>query len=263
VSALQRLRQAVESSGRRFELIIPPDKSTQLPEHLPQNYAGKACSVARSDQFWARATRDLGVIDLRTSLAEAAQRAGHPFYDPDDTHWTFEGGVTMTYALAEKVAPGTTSSWLVQPGKIAPWPADIALFLGEHVDRKLQTFTLAPDGKTDRARYVASDFRSPLRLTQPNTAQAVPGVVTAKVGLIADSFTQFASPFLAAGFSDTVIVHDETMAQDPTGEAAQLLVDRDVIAVELAERNTVGGASPLLQDSVINAIAKVLAQNPR
>jgi hypothetical protein len=263
VSALQRLRHAVESSGRRFELVIPPDKSTAVPEHLPQNYAGKGCSVALSNQFWQRATRELGVIDLRNELASAALRVGHLLYSPNDTHWTFEGGMTMTYALAEALRPGVTSSWLANPGRIEPWPADIALYLGKSEDRHLHTYSLAPDGQTDRTNYVASDFRTPLRLTQASAGQPLSGVIGEKVGLIADSFTQFTSPFLAAGFKDIVIVHNETLAQNPAENTAHLLADRDVIAVELAERNVAGGASPLLQDSVLNTITKVLAENPR
>ncbi|HKS46685.1 MAG TPA: hypothetical protein VJT49_16550 [Amycolatopsis sp.] len=262
VHAFQRLRAAVESSGRRFELVIAPDKSTIMPEHLPASYAGKACAKAASDQFWRNATALLGDIDLRPSLAATAQRVGHPLYDGNDTHWSYEGGLTMTYALAEKLSPGLTSSWTNAPSQIQDWPADLALLIGKSENRHLQAYSLAPDGRTDLTRYVASDFRTPLRLQQ-KTPDPTQGVIDEKVTMIADSFTQFATPFLAAGFGDLNIVHAETMAQNPTANAAALLADRDVVVVELAERNAVGGASPLLQDSVIDQIATVLARNPR
>jgi alginate O-acetyltransferase complex protein AlgJ len=262
VRAFQRLRAAVESSGRRFELVIAPDKSTVMPQHLPASYPGKDCARAASDQFWRNATTVLGDIDLRPSLAATAARVGHPLYDANDTHWSYEGGLTMAYALADRIAPGTTSSWAVKPREVDLWPADLPTLIGKSENRHLQTYTLAPDGVTDRSHYVASDFRTPLHLEQTAPIPAK-GVIGSKAALIADSFTQFATPFLAAGFQNLNIVHAETMAQNTTANATALLADRDVIVVELAERNAVGGASPLLRDSVIDQIAAVLANNPR
>jgi hypothetical protein len=169
----------------------------------------------------------------------------------------------MTYALADRLKPDVTSTWVSKPRETQSWPADIVLLLNSTKYRTLRRYSLAPDGKSDRTQYVASDFRVPLRLVQPASSTPTPGVVTEPVGLIADSFTQFASPFLGAGFKDLMIVHPETMAQNTLQNATNLLVDRDVITVELAERNIAGGGSPLLQDSVIDTISKVLAQNPR
>jgi hypothetical protein len=263
ITRLQQLRTAVERSGRRFELIVPPDKSTAVPSHLPASYAGKDCSQARSAEFWKRVPAATNMLDLRSELARTATQVGHPLYDNYDTHWTYEGGIAMAYALAERLKPGVTATWLTKPGATQTWPADIVMLLGTTKDRSLLRYSIAPDGTTERTRYVASDFRSPLQLKQPDAGQAVTGVVNAKVGLIADSFTQFASPFLAAAISDLTIVHPETMAKGAAENAAKLLVDRDVITVELAERNIAGGGSPLLDEQVISDIGKVLAQNPR
>ena len=262
VRAFQRLRDAVESSGRRFELVIAPDKSTEMPQYLPSSYAGKDCARAASARFWSGATSVLGDIDVRPALQAAATKVGHPLYDANDTHWSYEGGLVMTSALAEQVDPGVTAHWKVTPRQVNPWPADLPTLQGRTEYRHLQTYALAPDGTTDRDHYVASDFRTPLRLEQPAPALGS-GVIDTKTAVIGDSFTQFAQPFLAAAFADLTIVHPETVAQNPTGDATQLLADRDVIVVELAERNAVGGASPLLQDSVIDQIAAVLRSHPR
>ncbi|WP_245788108.1 alginate O-acetyltransferase AlgX-related protein [Amycolatopsis marina] len=259
IGALQRLRHVVESSGRRFELVIAPDKSTAVPENLPADYAGKKCATELSGRFWNRVTSEAGAVDLRTELARTAARVGHPLYGPNDTHWTYEGGLTMTYALAEQLTPGVTSSWEVNPGALSEWPADLPPLLGRSEQREMRKYELAPDGETNRERYVASDFREPLRLTGTSGT----GTIAERTGLIADSFTQFASPFLAAGFQDLLIVHAETVADDPAASAAQLLADREVVMVELAERNVAGGETPLLRNDVIEAIGGVLAQNPR
>lgn len=262
VRAFQRLRAAVESSGRRFELVVAPDKSTFMPEHLPADYAGKDCARSASAEFWRNADSQLGNIDVRPSLTAAAEHVGHPLYDGNDTHWSYEGGLTMTYALAEHLEPGVTSSWTVTPREVDSWPADLPTLLGKSGNRELQTYKLAPDGVTNREDYVASDFRAPLHLQQPSPLPSK-GVIAGNTAVIADSFTQFASPFLAAAFQDVNIVHAETIAAHPAIDAEQLLADRDTIVVELAERNAVGGLSPLLQDSVIDQLSAVLASHPR
>ncbi|WP_020668973.1 alginate O-acetyltransferase AlgX-related protein [Amycolatopsis nigrescens] len=263
VRALQKLRAAVESSGRRFEVMIAPDKSTMVPEHLPDSYPGKDCAKARSAEFWQRVPREAPAIDLRTEVTQTTQRVGHQLYDPNDTHWNFEGGLTMAKVLAERLAPGSTASWQVAPlPGLRPWPADLARMLGRTEERQLQGYTLAPDGTTDRARYLISDFMTPIRVTHPSS-QRSPGTIGGKVGVLADSFSQFATPFLTASCQDLMIVHNETMAQAPPDQIAELLVDRDVVAVEFVERSVTGGSTPMLRDSVIDAIGSVLARNPR
>lgn len=260
--AVRRLRTAVESSGRRFEIVIAPDKSTAVPEFLPESFAGEECFRSRTTEFWSQLPHLQGAVDLRSALESASRRIGRPVYDPNDSHWTFEGGLVMTYALAERLSPAVTKSWKTAETKTQRWPADIPPLLGRSGERELQAYGLAPGGTADRTRYVASDFRTAIRFTQPGDSRA-PGAVADRVGLIADSFSQFASPFLAAGFPDLVIVHHESIADFSRQEVGQLLADRDVVAVELAERNMVGGASPLLRRAVIDRIAQVLAEHPR
>ncbi|SFP88721.1 SGNH hydrolase-like domain-containing protein, acetyltransferase AlgX [Amycolatopsis arida] len=262
IGVLQRLRAVVESSGRRFELVVAPDKSTAAPQFLPDDFAGKTCARRQSDRFWQRMTTEVGIVDVRAGLQEAARRVNRPIYDAVDTHWSYEGGLVMTRALAERLRPGVTSTWKVSPTGQRSWPADIPPLVGRSATRDLTGYALAPDGRQDRTSYVASDFRMPLSLEQSRPAGTT-GTVGASVGMIADSFSQFATPFLAATFQDLTIVHPETVADDPAGSAAELLRDRDVVVVELAERHLVGGASPLLRTEVIDQIGRVLATHPR
>lgn len=261
--AVNRLRRAVESSGRRFELVVAPDKSTMVPEFLPDDYVGRDCAQSLTARFWGHTIDEIGAIDLRQTLVEIEQRESKRLYDPTDTHWSYEGGIAMTYAVAERLEPGITASWVVGKGKVQRWPADLAQFVGKPEDRRLRKYRLAPDGDEDRTRYVASDFRTPLRLEVPDSSRSRRGSIEANTGVIADSFTQFASPFLPAAFDDVVIVHPETVAQDPTRVATELLVDRETIVLELAERNIAGGTSPLLRPAVIDSIAAALLGSPR
>ncbi|MEU6641408.1 hypothetical protein ABZ863_02550 [Saccharomonospora sp. NPDC046836] len=261
IRSLQRLRAAVEASGRRFEVVFAPDKSTAMPQYLPDSYVGKDCADERAREFWQRVPAEAGAIDLRPALRTAQAQVGEPLYDPLDSHWTFAGGLTMTYELAERLAPGSTSTWKVEPAGTQPWPADLPRLLGRSEEWHPHRFSLAPDGGRDRTRYIASDFRTPLEVKQHGSE--VDGTIAGRVGVIADSYTQFATPFLAATCRDLTVVHADTVAGGSVDEIAGVLADRDVIVIEFVERIVSGGGSALLRDEAIDRLAAALADNPR
>ncbi|MGH3825175.1 MAG: alginate O-acetyltransferase AlgX-related protein [Pseudonocardiaceae bacterium] len=256
--SLRSLRAAVEASGRQFVLVVPPDKTTMVPEHLPVDYLGKDCASRARSEFWPRVVAEAGAIDLRPALADIAQRKGSPVYYPADTHWSQEGGLAMTYALADRVLPGVTRTWQGAPSGSIPWPDDIPPLLGRSGEHEIATYSLATAaGERDRTRSIASDFRVPLRLTSAPAA----GTVTVPVRMIADSFTQFASRYLAAAFTDITIVHPETAAAAPE-TAAELLAGGNVVVLELAERNLLSGTTPILLPPFIDELTTHLARHP-
>jgi hypothetical protein len=261
IAALRRLRQVVVASGRQFVLVVAPEKSTMMPQYLPADFVGKSCWQAATSSFWSRVDSQAGNLDVRPALRSAATQSGQLLYDKIDTRWTFQGGLIMTYALADRLQPGITGGWVTQPTTISPWPADLAPLLGQRANRQLTRYQLAPDGHADRTDYVGSDFRKPLKLLDP-PGTAGSGQLTEPTGVIADSFTEFASPFLAAAFTNLTIVHPDTISADPAAEATALLADKKVVVLELAERDVAGGQSPILRPSVISAIGQSLAAHP-
>ncbi|MGH3573074.1 MAG: hypothetical protein ACRDUW_14785 [Pseudonocardiaceae bacterium] len=80
-------------------------------------------------------------------------------------------------------------------------------------------------------------------------------------GCLPTSFTQFASRYLAAAFSDITIVHPETVGAAPRS-AGVLLANGKVVVLEVAERSLPGGTSPILLQPVITEIATQLSQRP-
>ncbi|HWM07331.1 MAG TPA: hypothetical protein VNP92_33775 [Actinophytocola sp.] len=255
LGSLRRLRSVVEASGRQFVLVVAPDKTTMVPEHLPAEYLGRGCSSQARDEFWRRMVAETGAIDLRPALVEIAQRQGSPVYYPADTHWSQEGGLAMTYALADRIESGITRTWHVASAGSTPWPDDISPLIGRSGERAIPTYSLAPGGLVDRTRSIASDFRVPLNLT----SAPVPGTVGQPVRMIADSFTQFASRYLAAAFTDITVVHPDTVAAAPRS-AGELLADGKVVVLQVAERNLLSGASPILLHPVIDEIGSHLAR---
>ncbi|MFC5056644.1 alginate O-acetyltransferase AlgX-related protein [Saccharothrix xinjiangensis] len=258
IGAVGELRRAVEDSGRQFVLVVAPDKSTVVPEHLPAEFVGEECAKEARDAFWRRVVDEGGALDIRPALRVAAERRGAPVYSALDTHWTHEGGLAMTRALAEAVQPGVTASWKATPATVLQRDADLPPLIGRSGQFPIQTYDLAPDGRTVQSRVVDKAFREPLHLTGATGR----GVVDAKVGMVADSFTLFATQYLSGGFADATVVHSDTAGTDPA-DVAGVLADSDVVVVEAAERSLVSGINPLLSRQALDAIKSELAKRPR
>ena len=257
LDSLRGIRGVVEASGRQFVLVVAPDKTTMVPEHLPAEYVGRDCSSRAREEFWRRVVAEAGAIDLRPALAEIARRKASPVYYPADTHWSQEGGLAMTYAVADRITSGITQGWQIAPAGSIPWPDDISPLIGRSGERAIPTYSLAPAGLPDRTRPVISDFRVPLHLSSAPAA----GTVDRPVRMIADSFTQFASRYLAATFTNITVVHPDTAAAAPRS-AGELLAGGDVVVLEVAERNLLSGTSPILLHPVITEIGSQLARRP-
>jgi hypothetical protein len=255
---LRRLRQAVESSGRYLVLAIAPDKSTAVPEKLPDQYAGQQCASALRGRFWDRVTVEAGAMDLRGPLRVEAGRLGHQPYFSQDTHWTHEGGLVLTRQLAESIRPGITKGWRVTPSGTWHGKADLPPLIGRSGELTGQDYSLAPDGSNDRTNRTLSDFRAPLHMTSSPTT----GTITNKVAMLADSYAEFASPFLGAAFNDITIFHMED-ARRNLALAGQLLTDSEVVVIEVVERHLAPGLSPITDPVFVDEMSRVLANNPR
>jgi hypothetical protein len=258
IRSLERLRDAVEASGRKFVLIVAPDKSTMVPEYLPADYVGSKCASEARNAFWRRVIHDAGATDIRPSLEDAAQRRGAPIYSKVDTHWTYEGGLAMTRLIAEEVEPGVTARWKASPADVVKRDGDLPPLIGRKVEFPMQTYDLAPDGTTVRSRAVDTGFREPLNLSQTPGS----GVVDDSVGVVADSFTLLATPYLAGTFENLTAIHSDTVGVDPAS-IGPMFADKDVVVFEAAERSLLGGINPLLDRNTIRTIGDELGQRPR
>ncbi|MET1073310.1 MAG: hypothetical protein ABWY11_11745 [Umezawaea sp.] len=255
---VNQLRQAVEASGRKFVFLVAPNKTTMVPEHLPKGYFGADCAAKARDEFWKRVVPETGAVDLRPGLQLAADRIKGPVYSKLDTHWTFDGGLVYSRAIAEQVKPGVSVTWRSTQGKVVQVPGDLAALLGQRKNVVLQSYRLAPDGVDVRSREVEGSFAEPRRVTQDPGK----GVVDAKVGLLGDSFTFYVHQYVVAGFADITLQNSDFVPPDPHRTGA-MLADQDVVVVEAAERSLVGGVNPLLEPEVIAAIGEELAKKPR
>ncbi len=255
---LNRLRAAVEASGRKFVLVVAPNKSTVTPQHLPARYFGKGCHQEATDRFWASLTARTGALDLRPALRAAAGGPDDTVYTKYDSHWDHRGSVALARAVVDAVQPGTTASWDVEPTEVVERFGDVATLAGRTETERFQAYEVKPDGRNVRSRVLTGDEAEPQRSTQSPIA----GVVDTKVGLLGDSFAFAGAQFLVAGFTDITVQHVKALAVDPY-EVGRMFAANDVVVVQAAERNLVGGINAVLNVKVLEAIESELVKSPR
>lgn len=259
-----RLATAVERSGRKFVLMVAPDKTTIWPRDLPDNYLGKGCSEARKAEFWAalRATPPPGTVDLR-SLLEAKQRADDaPIYRQTDTHWGEAGSVVYTRALADAVQPGLWPTVKVEPTGTVTRVGDLGRLVGRPRSDTYPGFRLLRPGVQARYDSVPEMPRTaPVTLRNTSTNPASP-LVSAPVLLLGDSYSNSARNIFPGLFSSLTLLHNEAVADVPDVAAAAVAAS-DVVVLEIVERSIASGKTALLQDPALVAIEKALAANPR
>ncbi|NUT48411.1 MAG: hypothetical protein HOV94_14035 [Saccharothrix sp.] len=254
---LARLRAAVEGSGRRFILVVAPNKSTMVPDYLPSKYFGKDCHAKATEEFWQSLSAKTGALDLRSRMRETAKLNNRLPYPKYDSHWTHDGSLVMARVLTDTITPGTSRGWKVEPTHVIDREGDLAPLLGRTATDPIQSYDLAPDGNTVRSHEITPDPK-PQRFTQPPAK----GVVNAKVGLLGDSFSYYAGQYLVACFTDLTLVHVDRLTNDARG-VARALASTDVVVLEAAERLLVSGLDPVLEPPVIDVIAEELAKQPR
>nr|WP_232376815.1 hypothetical protein [Amycolatopsis aidingensis] len=257
VDKLNELRRAVQNSGRQFIFVVPPDKTTMVPQHLPEEYPNKECSQEVAADFWRLITGRGRAVDLRPGLAEAAERIGQPAYPPQDTHWRDEGSIVLARQLAEQVQPGITQRWTTRPVGKYTSNADLPVILGRQDKKSSMRYELRPDGRADRTGPYIEDIDTPVR----RYATPVPGAVDKPTLIFGDSFTNASSSYLPAAFNDLTL-----LAYPPMGEhldaVVQSFVNAEVIVVESVERSVAGGWLPYLDKAFIERVRTAMAARP-
>ncbi|EHR53124.1 hypothetical protein SacmaDRAFT_4953 [Saccharomonospora marina XMU15] len=254
---IDRLREAVESSGRKFVFVIAPDKTTMAPQHLPDSYAGKQCSRLASQRFWRLAGSRDYVVDIRDELAAQAQLLGRPVYFRNDTHWTDEGAIVLTRAIAEAVQPGVTKAWRAAGVGWVTGTADLPRMLGRSEKKSTLRYELRPDGQTDRTTEPLLDLERP----QHHTASPIEQTVNSRTLVFGDSFALASSRYLPAGFSDLTILGYPSMA-DYERTVLKAFTDAEVVVVQAVERSVAASTLPFIDEGFLQQARQAMARRP-
>jgi hypothetical protein len=283
IDSLKRLRAAIEASGRKLVISVVPNKSTAVPQYLPDSFAYKNCSEERRRDFWPdMVASEVPFVDLRKPLAEAERAARHPMYRRLGTHWNMQGAAiwvksvlaTLDPRLIEGMpipgvddgAPSGDSSFVAGP--VIDPPGDLTVMLGAPQNEPTLKIALQRKGVTLSSNGVPL----PGNVPPPIGAASAGATITTEASttaaplypghtlILGDSFYDTAGGSLFSPFISTLTaVH---VMSDPT-KIAHNIIDADTVVVEVVERNLSCGAVPFLQSDALAELEKSLAAHHR
>jgi hypothetical protein len=192
----ERLVSIVRASGRKVVFVIPPDKSTIYPEHLPDDYAGKDCAAAGRARTWAtiEGTNRPEIIGLRRLMLETKAASPDPLYWSNDTHWNTRGAVLALRAAFEQLGGPIQVDDADIRRERRPNQGDLPGLIGlrQEVD--------GPAWSIERAVGQATESTKTLRSGRPATfVRRAPGSARTILGrtlFVNDSFGQVMLPAL-------------------------------------------------------------------
>jgi hypothetical protein len=206
-------RDWLRQRGIRYLFVIPPDKQSIYPEHLPDWLIARARTPRRIDQLLAhvRAHSDVPILDLRETLLDAKKLA--TVYLQTDTHWNDRGALAAARRIVSEVS--ALGVPVTQPDgdafaetKLSESGGDLARMLGQEkylLERDKPVLdprpplglpALLPDPKLVFKTWIPGT--EPIASDNP--------AATGKIVLFRDSFAIALSKFLGVSFGRVVYV---------------------------------------------------------
>jgi hypothetical protein len=264
ISRINRLAAAVEASGRRFVLTIAPDKSTIVPENLPDTFYGQDCAGERRAAFWKaiESAPPTGYLDLRADLEGEQERTGRSLYRKTDTHWTSGGAAIFARDLADVLDPTLWAGTQVVDAGTTRRTGDLGPMIGAPHEDEYDAVEVRRPGVTPVGRDsldLPEMPYSPVTLTNRSTGAPLFEPSTLLMG---DSFTSASRQALGSLFAHLTLLHGQVAEPFPDA-VAHRMADADVVVYEVVERTIAGGDVPLLSDASLEAVERTLSANPR
>lgn len=206
-------RDWLRQRGIRYLFVVPPDKQSIYPEHLPNWLISRAQSPRRLDQFVAhmRAHGDVPILDLREALLDA-KKLGR-IYLQTDTHWNDAGALAayrrITNELASLGVPAAPLDMAAFHETVADAPGgDLAQMMGqENYLREKGKFLLVPQTSPSPIE-TRVDLSLIVKKWIPSTEPQVSDnpSATGKIVMFRDSFATALRKFFARDYHRVVYV---------------------------------------------------------
>jgi alginate O-acetyltransferase complex protein AlgJ len=258
VARMKRLSGLITASGRKFLVMIAPDKTSVYPQYLPKNYLGRDCAPPYTANFWSAFDRNPtpGYVDARTPLINAAKSSEIPLYRPKDTHWDMEGISIEAQLLGNALDPAlATGTHVADQGTYSP-VGDLTYLLGRAQKDVLPARPLVRDGVTMTAGSDLTLNRN--KLTHiTNTSTGAP-LYQPKTLILGDSFTDTSKQYIAPYFANLSLLHNRSTVLN----MANAMAANSTVILQMAERLAITGNDLLLSDAALATFAKVLAAHP-
>jgi hypothetical protein len=283
MNGLQRLRTALEASGRKLVISIIPDKSTADSQNLPESFAFKNCGEEHRREFWQDIVASkLPFVDVRQPLAAAERAAQHPMYLKLNTHWTMQGAAVWTKSIlaaldprliegmaipgVDEGAPSNESPFVAGP--VIDVPGDLTAMLGAPRTEPMPQIALRRKGVTLTSDGVPlpGNVPPPIVVTDtagtPVTTEASATAAPLYPGhtlILGDSYYTFARSQFAPFISKLTAVWE---LADPV-KITQSIIDADTVVLEVVERILSSGFVPLIQPDALAELERSLAEHHR
>jgi alginate O-acetyltransferase complex protein AlgJ len=209
----------VRASGRRAVALVPPDKASVYPEHLPDDFPNASCAAAGKRAIWRlleRSARRTGVMPLRAPLLVRKRRERELLYTRKDSHWNTVGSLELVRAALAAAGGGIA----IAPGEVVD--AGEGTYTGD-----LTTLLGAPESDTRPSREIARRAVAPL----------VPG----RTLLVKDSFGDAPGAQLMPYFEDLRLLG---WFGTPMKQVAREVRLADMVVFETVEREFTFRAAP-------------------
>jgi alginate O-acetyltransferase complex protein AlgJ len=282
IDGLKRLHTAVEASGRKLVISVVPDKSTAVPQYLPDSFAYKNCSEQHKREFWQEIVASkIPFVDVRKPLAAAERAARHPMYRRLDTHWNAQGAGVWTKAvlaaldrrLIEGAAiPGVDEGASSNESPFVAGPmidvqGDLTVVLGAPRKEPMLWIGLRRKGVTLSSDGVHLESNVPPQIPKsragtPITTEASTTAAPLYPGhtlILGDSFYNASRALFAPFMSTLTAVH---VMGDPA-KITQRIIDADTVVLEVVERDLSSGRVPLIQPAALAEFERSLAAHHR
>ncbi len=259
IARMKKLSDLVTKSGRKFLVMIAPDKTSVYPQYLPESYLGRSCAAAYTQRFWSAFDKNPtpGYVDARTPLIDQATKSDAPLYRPKDSHWDLQGISIEAQLLADALDPALQNgTHVVNEGSYQPI-GDLTYLLGRPQKDLLPAMTLVRDGVTLSPGSDLTLQRN--KVTHVRYTSTGAPLYQPKTLILGDSFTDTSKKYVSLYFADLTLLHNRSSITN----VANAMIDRSTVIVQMGERLAITGNNLLLSDAELNAIAKVLAAHPK
>jgi alginate O-acetyltransferase complex protein AlgJ len=282
IDGLKRLRTAIDVSGRKLVISVIPDKSTAVPQNLPESFAFKNCGEERRREFWQEiVASEVPFVNVREPLAAAERAARHPMYLKLNTHWNMQGAAVWTKSIlgtldrrlieglaipgVDEGAPPSESSFVAGP--VTDQRGDLTVMLGAPRTEPMLPIALQRRGVTLSSEGVRLPGNVPPQTPQgtagpPITTKASTSAAPLYPGrtlILGDSFYASARSLFAPFMSTLTAVY---VIADPA-KIMPSIIDADTVVLEVVERNLSSGWVPLIRPDALAELERSLTAHHR
>jgi alginate O-acetyltransferase complex protein AlgJ len=211
IERLKMFSEVIRKSGREFNLIVSPDKSTVLSDFLPPKFDLKDCFESYNKNFWmSLENSDIrGFINLRNPLVDARTNRRELLFKRRDTHWDNAGGLVAAKTVVDSLAPGIWEEKSVSFSGLVGEVGDLDVISGGTEVDQVPSYSLQrPRDVVVKSESVSLNNKIVGRKFHSESESS--SLISGNTLIFGDSFSEASEPFYLSYFENVTLVrlHD-------------------------------------------------------